>query len=113
MVLVHIAVVLQLGAVELEKKTTIFPFRSRNYYLGGCNYDSLDLFDAPAKKKKISAKSLLRKKAEMPQISMSAYEKVQAENIKEKVSLNFSKYDNKGFKSKFETNVHINKNFTS
>ena len=46
--------------------------------------DSLGLFDAPAKKKKISAKSLLRKKAEMPQISMSAYEKVQAENIKEK-----------------------------
>ena len=48
--------------------------------------DSLDLFVAapPVKKRKVSAKSLLKKKAEMPQVSESAYEKVQAQNIKER-----------------------------
>lgn len=48
--------------------------------------DSLDLYSTkrPAKRKKLSAKSLLSKKAEMPETSFSAYEKVQAQNIAEK-----------------------------
>ena len=51
--------------------------------------DSLDLFGAkpPAKKKKVTAKSQLRKKAEMPETSFSAYEKLQAQNIEEKENM--------------------------
>ena len=54
--------------------------------LGDDLNDSLDLFTTkrPAKRKKLSAKSLLSKKAEMPETSFSAYEKVQAQNIAEK-----------------------------
>ena len=54
--------------------------------LGDDLNDSLDLYSTkrPAKRKKLSAKSLLSKKAEMPETSFSAYEKVQAQNIAEK-----------------------------
>ena len=47
---------------------------------------AVELFDAvlPSKRRKVSSKSLLKKKAEMPETSISDYEKVQAKNIAEK-----------------------------
>ena len=54
--------------------------------LGDDVTDALDLFESqpPAKKKKTTAKSKLRRKAEMPKTTTSDYEKIQAKNIAEK-----------------------------
>ena len=54
--------------------------------LGDDVSDALDFYERQptAKRKKTTAKSQLRKKAEMPETTVSEYEKIQAKNIAEK-----------------------------